>query len=500
MALNLKLDAKLTQKLALTPQLQQAIKLLQLPQLDLIQAINQELQENPFLEESTDEAMEVGTTTVQEENPEPRTEETSGDASSQVDDTEWPDEIPTTVEKLFSYTVDDYFEDRASDGRDVGYFTPGVEESPSFEQFARKTESLYEHLTWQLNLLNIPDDIRDIAHEIIGNLDEMGYLRLSEEAISEMTGAPVEKVREAIKAVQSLDPPGIGARDLRECLLIQLREMNLGGTLVEKIVSEDLELLRRHDYKAIAEKHNCTEEDVLLAYKIISELEPKPARNFYSHETNYIVPDVFVERDETGEFRIILNEEGFPRLRLNSYYRRLLQEKDKLSKDEKKFLMEKLRSAVWLMKTLDQRNRTIYKVTESIVKFQREFFEKGPQFLKPLNLRDVAEDIGMHESTISRVTLNKYLSCEHGIFPFRHFFSTAIKTSEGVMSNTLVKDMIRQIIEEENPQKPYSDSQIVEILKTKGIKIARRTVAKYREEMKIPSHNERKRLKTRNQI
>lgn len=491
MALNLKLDAKLTQKLALTPQLQQAIKLLQLPQLDLIQAINQELQENPFLEE---------TTGADEELTQEQPRETLEEATSGVDDADWPDEIPSTVEKLFSYTVDDYFEDRASDGRDVGYFTPGVEETPPFEQFAKKTESLYEHLTWQLNLLNIPDDIRDIAHEIIGNLDENGYLRLSEETISEMTGAPIEKVKEAIKAVQSLDPPGIGARDLKECLLMQVKEMNLGGTLVEKIVSEDLELLRKHNYKAIAEKHNCTEEDVIMAYKIISELEPKPARNFYSHEGNYIVPDVFVERDESGEFRIVLNEEGFPRLKLNSYYRRLLQQKDKLSKEEKSFLVEKLRSAIWLLKTLDQRNRTIYRVTESIIKFQRDFFEKGPQYLKPLNLRDVAEDIGMHESTISRVTLNKYLSCEHGIFGFRHFFSTAIKTSEGVMSNTLVKDLIRKIIEEENPQKPYSDSQIVEILKTKGIKIARRTVAKYREEMKIPSHTERKRLKTKNQI
>jgi RNA polymerase sigma-54 factor len=498
MALNLKLDVKLTQKLALTPQLQQAIKLLQLPQLDLVQAINQELQENPFLEDSVEE---LSQSQELEEAPQKQDEQTTEETPTDpVQDSDWPSEIPATIEKMFSYTVDDYFEDRASDGRDVGYFTPGIEETPSFEQFARKTESLYEHLSWQLNLLNIPDDIRDIAHEIIGNLDEMGYLRLSEEALAEMTGATVEKVQEAIKAVQSLDPPGIGARNLKECLLIQLKEMNLSGTLVEKIVQEDLELLQKHDYKAIASKHGCTEEDVLLAYKIISELEPKPARNFYTHEGNYIVPDVFVERDGEGGFRIILNEEGLPRLRLNNYYRKLLQEKDKLNRQERKFLTEKLRSAVWLMKTLDQRNRTIYKVTESIVKFQQDFFEKGPQHLKPLNLKDVAEDIGMHESTISRVTLNKYLSCEHGIFPFRYFFSTAIKTSEGTVSNTLVKEMIRKIIDEENPQKPYSDSQIAEMLKSKGIKIARRTVAKYREEMKIPSHTERKRLKTKNQI
>ncbi len=493
MAMNLKLDVKLTQKLALTPQLQQAIKLLQLPQLDLVQAINQELQENPFLEDSLEEEISQAEQTEEEKTKEQ-------DSPSDGRDDDWPTEIPSTIEKMFSYSVDDYFEDRASDGRDVGYFTPGIEEAPSFEQFARKTESLYEHLNWQLNLLNIPDDIRDIARQIIGNLDEKGYLKLSEEEIARMTGTTVDKVHEAIKAVQSLDPPGIGARDLKECLLIQLKEINLSGTLVEKIVQEDLDLLQKHDYRAIARKHNCTEEDVILAFKIISELEPKPARNFYTHEGNYIVPDVFVERDGEGGFRIILNEEGIPRLRLNNYYRRLLQQKEKLTREEKKFLTEKLRSAVWLLKTLDQRNRTIYRVTESIVKFQKEFFERGPQFLKPLNLKDVAEDIGMHESTISRVTLNKYLSCEHGIFPFRYFFSTAIKTSQGSVSNTLVKDMIRKLIDEENPQKPYSDSQIAEMLKAKGIKIARRTVAKYREEMKIPSHTERKRLKTKNQI
>ncbi len=487
MALETKLDLKLTQKLVLTPQLQQAIKLLQLPQLELTQAINQELMQNPFLEEAQDELREE----LPDGNDSPSSQIQEQDEQSQETT---PDENLLPLEKMMRFMVDDYFEERGHDGRDLGYFNPGVETAPSFEQFASSSTTLYDHLNWQLRLTDAPEEIKEIAELIIGNIDENGYLKTTVEELSELSGKPVQKVEEALRIIHDLDPPGIGARDLKECLLIQLRHLGLEGTLVERIVQNNLKDLEKKNYNAIVKQYNATLEDVMMAVNIINELDPKPARNFASHETNYIVPDVFVERTEEG-FKITLNEEGMPRIRLNSYYRMILANQKDLTKEEKKFLTEKLRSAMWLLKSLDQRNRTIYKVTESIVKFQRDFFEKGKDYLKPLNLKTVAEDIHMHESTVSRVTLNKYLACEHGIFSFRFFFSSGLKNSDGQeVSSTIVKEMIKKIIESEDPRKPYSDQKIADLLKQKNIKIARRTVAKYREELKIPSHSKRKRV------
>ncbi len=476
MALETRLDLKLAQKLVLTPQLQQAIKLLQLPQLELSQAINQELAENPFLEEEReDEVVE----TQEETEQEPR--ETQ------------PEESLLPLEKMMTFSVDDYFEERGSDGRDLGYFTPGTDAQPSFEQFVSASTTLYDHLSWQLRLSNLDDSTREIGEAIIGNINDNGYLTVSIEEIAEFCKAPVEKVERALEVIQGFDPPGIGARDLRECLLIQIRTLGLEGTLVERIVQNNLRELETKNYKAIARMYNAALEDVMLAVGIIEELDPKPARNFSSQETNYIIPDVYVERTSEG-YRITLNDEGIPRLRLNRFYRRLLSKKENLTKEEKKFLNEKLRSALWLMKSLDQRNKTIYRVTESILRFQKDFFDYGPTHIKPLNLRDVAEDINVHESTVSRVTLNKYLACSHGIFSFRFFFSSALRSENGDISSTLVKEMIRKIVSEEDPRRPYSDQKISDLLKEKNIKIARRTVAKYREELKIPAHARRKRL------
>lgn len=476
MALENRLDLKLTQKLVLTPQLQQAIKLLQLPQLELTQAINQELAENPFLEEVQDEETQVKENEKAEEDSEQSIE----------------DDLPLPLERLMSFRVDEYFEERSSDGRDLGYFNPGIESQPSFEQFLSTSSTLYDHLQWQLRLLPLDDKIKSIAEVAIGNIDENGYLRISDEELAQTGNADINDVRETIRVIQELDPPGVGARNLKECLLIQIRALGLGNTLVEKIVTNNLRELEKRNYNAIARQYGSPIEDVMMAVEIISNLDPKPARNFTSHETNYIVPDVFVFRTDDG-YKITLNNEGIPRLRINSYYRRLLNKKD-LSKEEKRFLRERYRSADWLLKSLDQRNKTIYKVTESILKFQREFFDKGPQYAKPLNLRDVADDINMHESTISRMTLNKYLACSHGIFSFRFFFSSALKGERGDVSSTVVKEMIKKIIDEEDPRKPYSDQKIADVLKEKNIKIARRTVAKYREEMRIPSHTHRKRV------
>ena len=473
MALESRLDLRLAQKLILTPQLQQAIKLLQMPQLELAQTLNNELIENPFLEEEFEEP-EVEEHTVEDTTP-----------SIAADDAEMP------LEGLMNFSVDEYFEERSSDGRDLGYFTPDIEEQPSYELFCSKKPNLYDHLLWQLRLSTADDGIRKVAEAVIGNIDEDGYLRATDEELVSVTGADIDTVRSAIALVQGFDPPGVGARDLKECLLLQLKVLNLSGTLVEKIIINNMEDLQKKKYSSIAKQYNSPMDDIIAAVKIIEGLDPRPATGFSNVETNYIVPDVFISKTEEG-YQIILNEDGLPRLRLNNSYRKLLLRKESLTKEEREFLKEKLRLATELIKSLDQRNRTIYKVSESILKFQKEFFDMGVQSLRPLNLRDVASDINMHESTVSRVTSNKFLACNHGIFSFRFFFTSAIQSETGEVSSTSVKDIIKKIVSEEDPQRPLSDQMIADRLKNQNITIARRTVAKYREELKIPPQNQRK--------
>lgn len=479
MALESRLELRLSQKLILTPQLQLAIKLLQMPQLELSQALSQELTENPFLEELAEDGRE----------------EMSREEIENIETSEEPDDTEAPLEKIISnlggYGVEEYFDERGSDGRDLGYFTPGNVERPTFEQFASKEIDLSDHLLWQLRLSDAEEEIKKIAEMVVGNIDENGYLRASEEEIADASQSDIEKARSAIRLVQGFDPPGIAARDLQECLLLQVYAINLKGSLVEQIVLNNMADIEKKRYQQIAKQYQSSIDEVLAAVRIIERLEPKPARNFSSPEASYIVPDVSVMKTDDG-YQIVLNDEGLPRLRLNSYYKRLFRSKNSLSKEEKQFIEEKLRSAVWLLKSLDQRNRTIYRVTESIIEFQRDFFDRGIPFLKPLNLRDVALSLSMHESTISRVTSNKYISCSHGLFSFRFFFSSALQTASGTVSSTSVKDLIKKIILEENASKPLSDQRIVELLKTKNIFIARRTVAKYREELKIPPQGQRK--------
>jgi RNA polymerase sigma-54 factor len=482
MALENRLDLRLTQtqKLVLTPQLQQAIKLLQLPQLELAQAINQEIAENPFLEEvyeETDEKTESPDNQYEGELPPPVREE----------------ETELSAEGFLKFSVEDYFDERSSDGRDLGYFSPDLEEKPSYELFYSKKPDLYSHLLWQLRLSNAEDRIRKTAELIIGSLDEDGYLRATMEDLTNIAGDLPESIEEAIALVQSFDPSGVAARDLRECLLLQIRALDLSGSLVEKIIQNNLDELQKRKYSQIARYYGLSDEAVMDAVRIIEGLDPRPASSLSSGDVSYVAPDVSIIRTDEG-YQIILNDEGIPRLGLNSTYRKLLQNRENLNKEEKAFLREKLRLAIELIKSLDHRNRTIYKVSESILKFQREFFDKGRDFLKPLNLKDVAQDISMHESTISRVTSNKYLSCEHGVVSFRFFFSSALQSGNGQdISSTSVKDMIKKIIAAEDSSRPLSDQMIADKFILNEIKIARRTVAKYREELRIPPQNMRKR-------
>ena len=478
MALESRLELKLSQKLVLTPQLQMAIKLLQMPQLELSQTLTQELTENPFLEETTDIISDDDLSFEEKESLE-QTEDHRDDA-----------EIP--LEGLSTFTADDYFDERSSDGRDLGYFTSGNVIHPSFEQFLSSSPDLYDHLIWQLRLSHEEDDVRRVAELIIGNIDENGYLIATKEEIERISQASPETVEEALILVQGFDPPGIAARDLKECLLLQLRSLNLLGTLVETIISNHLDLVSKKKYQNIARLCNVSADDVVAAVKVIEGLDPKPACNFTVASTNYISPDVFIIKTDSG-YQILLNDEGLPKLRINSFYHRLLTQKNLVSKEERQFLEDKLRSAVWLIKSLDQRNKTIYRVTESILTYQHDFFDGDVSNLKPLNLKDIATELSLHESTISRVTSNKYLACPHGIFSFKYFFSNAIPSDSGELSSTSVKEMIRKIISEEDPSLPLSDMKIGDIFKSQNITIARRTIAKYREELKIPSQSQRRR-------
>jgi len=475
MALENRLELRLSQKLILTPQLQQAIKLLQLPQFELSQFLNQELMENPFLEESVDD-MPVEELTQEERD------------SMEVEDSSEDEGAP--LEKLMNFGVDEYFEERSSDGRDMGYFNPGLVTPPSFEQFLFKKQDLYDHLLWQLRLSNVSEEVKEAGEIIIGNIDENGYLRVSLDEIVDAAKTLMETAKQALLLIQSFDPLGVGARNLTECLLLQLKALNLQGTIIETIVMDNMDELEKKKYASLAQRYNLPLHDIMAAVKVIKGLEPKPGRNFSGSNTNYIIPDVYLIKTADG-YQIILNDEGLPRLKVSFFYKKLIQQ-NAFSKEDKQFFIDKMRSAVGLLKSLDQRNRTIYRVTETLLDLQRDFFHDGVQYLKPLTLREVASSLNLHESTVSRVTSNKYLSCEHGIFCFRFLFSSALHSGMGSVSSTSVKDNIRKIVTEEETQKPMSDQRIADILKQSGVTIARRTVAKYREELGIPSQIQRK--------
>jgi RNA polymerase sigma-54 factor len=471
MALEHRLEFRMLQKLILTPQLQQAIKLLQMPQIELSQMLTNELVENPLLEEIVDES-------DSDEQGVEKPHVASDDA-----------EIP--LERLVGFSVDDYFDTRSYDGRDLGYFSPDVTPSQTLEQFVCQDNTLYDHLLWQLRLLSVPVTVRNVAEVVIGNIDDNGYLQATVQEIAEYFDSNIEIAMEAIRLVQGLDPRGVGAQDIKECLILQLDALDLRGTLVEDLIRNNLHDIERRRYQNLAQSYGRSLDEIKKAVKVIEGLEPKPGSGMSGTQPIYIKPDVFVIWDDE-DFRIILNDESIPNVRINSFYRKLLSNKHSLKKEEKEYLEERLRSAVWLLKSLDHRNKTIYRVTESILNFQRNFFLQGVSQMRPLNLKTVAAELDMHESTISRATSNKYLSCSHGLFNFRFFFSSSVNSSTGSVSSTSVKDLIKKIVSGEDPAKPLSDRKIADTLKNFSIKVARRTVAKYRDELKIPSQSLRK--------
>lgn len=500
MALEQKLRLKLAQRLVMTPSLQQAIKLLQLSRLELEEALTQEILENPILdvEEQPDESGQVDT-----EAAEQPSEEESGPAPSQSDGDQEP--LPTPEETYDDIDVEAFFADYLGDARREGpsmvTFSPDSE--IPLENVLSAAPGLYDHLLWQLHLLDCPTELLDVCEFIIGNLDEDGFLRASDDEIVRATGASQEQVVQGLRIARSLDPPGIAARDLQECLIAQIEQ--LMATASEQSESDLLELVHRivadhwHDFlhqrwERLAESVGCQGvSDLKPVLDIIHRLEPKPGRIYTQERNQYIEPDVYVRKVD-GEYTITLNDDGLPRLRINSRYARMLDGQI-ADPQVNNYLREKMRNALWLMKSIDQRQRTIYKVARSIVSFQRDFLDHGIEHLKPMVLRQVAEDIGMHESTISRVVSNKYMYTPRGLFPMKYFFHSGVDSARGEnVSSVVVKERIRKVIESEDPTRPLSDSKIMRMLQREGIRLARRTVAKYREEMFIPSSDKRKKI------
>ncbi len=479
----------------MTPQLQQAIKLLQLSRLELVQSVAQELTENPVLEELSPESPEESPEEEGGQAAESQTPEAAEEAAPAREETQ---ELKSELE--LGPQWDEYLNEMG-DGRDYGSIEADDKELPSYDQTLTRLPSLSDHLRWQLHLSTSDDALVKGGEWIVGNLDDDGYLRADVGELSQQSGIAAGDMERALVLIQGFDPAGVGARNLRECLLIQARQRNLAGSLVEKIILDYLHELEKRKYPQIAKALNVTPQEVMEASQtIIHDLEPKPGRPFLSSDTNYITPDVYVIKVEE-RYVIQLNDEGLPRVRINPYYRKLLSSKDSMDKTTKEYIEERLRSAQWLIKGMEQRSKTIYKVAESIVKFQMDFLDQGIAKLKPMVLKDVAEDIGMHESTISRVTTNKYMHTPQGIFPMKFFFTTGFSIGSGAVAGTgteisslTVKDVIQRMIKTEDLSAPYKDQQIVDALKAKGIEIARRTVAKYREELRIPPTSVRRRV------
>ena len=508
MALELRQSLGLTQQLVMTPQLQQAIKLLQLSRLELLETVAQEMEENPILEELSqeDEFDRDDADGDKKEEASQDSVETHGSDSEQAGaegasaDTE-ADGLPeVTVEERARDDIDwDNYLSEYSTSYSESYSEGNYEEkeTPSFENFTATRTDLSSHLLWQLNMSGMEDELKEIGSHIIGNLNDDGYLDASVEEIADATGHELPVVLGVLKAIQNFDPVGVAARDTRECLLVQAAFQGLTGTLAEKIISEHLKDLEEKRYRRISDTLDASIEEILTAVSAIQSLDPRPGRLYSEEQTIYVTPDIYVVKVGDG-YEIISNEDGLPKLRINAYYRRILKNRRRVSEETKAYIQEKMRSAAWLIKSIQQRQRTLYRVTESIVRFQRDFLDKGITHLKPLVLRDVAEDIEMHESTVSRVTTNKYVHTPQGLYELKFFFNSSISRVDGeALASESVKEQIRKIIKAEDKSKPLSDKGIQEMMWGMNIKVARRTVAKYREGMGILPSRKRKVIEAR---
>lgn len=491
MAIELRQHLKLSQQLVITPQLQQAIKLLQLSRMELVDLIQGELMENPVLEEGPqpeDEevpqevAKEIETDVPLESSPEaPVAEVGSKDGDfKEPKEFDWENYIGTY-----------------NDAGEGGGKMMALEELPSYENFVSRPATLVDHLEWQLRMSELDEKEEEIGVVIIGAVDDNGYLTVSLHELAEKNGYKLEEVEDVLSVIQAFDPTGVGARDLKECLLLQATRFGADSPLLCTIIKDYLPLMEKKDYGALSRKLKLPLPKVQLLAQIICEMEPKPGRPYGKQDTQYITPDVYVTKME-NDYAVLLNEEGLPRLRVSLFYRNLFSKEGNGSStpdQAKGYVQEKLKSALWLIRSIHQRQRTLYKVAKCIVKFQKEFLDHGINHLKPMILKDVAEEIGMHESTVSRATNNKYMHTPQGIFELKFFFNSSVSVTSGQdVASESVKQKIRNMVSSENLRRPMSDKDIVSTLKESNIDIARRTVAKYREILGILPSSKRKQL------
>jgi RNA polymerase sigma-54 factor len=479
---------RMTQQLVMTPQLRQAIKILQVSRAELETLVDQELTENPVLEEQQQQADEKGET-------EPTVDDQSVSEEWQPDSAQ--PEVPqaSTIDQIdWREFAENYSNDlhgsvggSASDDDD--------ERRPALENTLVKRTVLADHLMWQLRLSDLPDAEKELAALVVGSLDADGYLTLSVEEIAFLANVwpHLDGVESVLRRIQDFDPPGVAARDLPECLCIQLRQLGLADeSLPTRIVRDYLPMLESRRFDRLAKELGVPLEQVAEATKVISVLEPKPGRDYGDGDTRYVTPDVFIQK-VGDEFVVTLNEDGMPRLRVSPFYRQMLGHNG--SPEARGYIQEKMRAAAWLIKSIHQRQRTLYMVTSSIAKFQREFLERGVSQLRPLVLKDVANDIGMHESTVSRATAGKYVHTPQGTFELKYFFTSSLRSAHGEeVSAESVKARIQTIIAKEDGRKPLSDQYIAELLGKEQVDIARRTVAKYREQLGILPSSKRKQV------
>ncbi len=501
--MELKQSLKMSQTLVMTPQLQQAIKLLQLSRMEMLEQVREEMETNPLLESPDEIEGDLS-------------DKAPGEASLEADNLEAPKNLeaktPDTAQEVkaenntndidWDQYLNSYQFNEPTTASNRG--NVDLDDLPSFEASMVKKEDLYDHLFEQLSGVTLNDAERRIAELIVGNLNDDGYLVLEETEgdplihLANEADVSMSVATRTLRKIQHLDPLGCGSRDLLECLLIQTQAMKEPQSqLLQTMLKRHMKLLESKNLPAIARELTRSEgrpvslEEVVNASRLLSKLDPKPGRNFSGDDAQHITPDVFVHKIG-DEYHVVLNDDGLSKLRVSDAYRRALRA-GALNPKQKEFVQEKMRSAQWLLRSIQQRQRTIHKVTESIVKFQREFFDKGIAYLKPLILRDVAEDIGMHESTVSRVTTAKYVHTPQGIFELKYFFNSSIARTAGEdIASEAVKNHIKQLVGTENPKNPYSDQKIVELLKAQGIEIARRTVAKYREVLGVLPSSKRK--------
>jgi RNA polymerase sigma-54 factor len=492
MPIEIKQHLKLSQQLVMTPQLQQAIKLLQLSRMELVDLVREEMMENPVLEDGIDTAQE------QSKEPEPVGENDGGDTAPETEvalpetsqEPQAAKEVTSDNQAVGEIDWENYL-DNYSMAAPMPSYKPNNDELPSLESTLTKKTSLFDHLAWQLQLTQLSEEETRAGLAIIGNLDQDGYLKdATLEDCAREAEVTLELSQQVLGRIQEFDPVGVAARTLQECLLIQARHIGADDEVLVRIVSDHMSNLEKKNYAAIARDLKQPLEEIYEAVKAIMELDPKPGRQYTTEEPHYITPDVYVHKVGDKYF-VVPNDDGLPKLKISSFYRTALSGGAKA----REYIQDKLRSAQWLIRSIQQRQRTIVRVTESIIKFQREFFDKGIAYLKPLILRDVAEDISMHESTISRVTTNKYVHTPQGIFELKYFFNSGISRTDGdEVASEAVKSKIRQLITAEDGKRPYSDQRIVELLRDQGIDIARRTVAKYREQLGILSSSKRRQV------